>query len=145
MFFGQYFSAVKNEFLDRILIMDRVYQRDMLELQLARRYIQMKMLSPVIGKWYKDMQTNALFEIVAWDPQAHLIELQYLDGEITEYDLEGWRELTLESAVAPEDWRAAFELDGEDSLDPDQPYRPEDWRDPVSFIEPEFSHGVEEF
>jgi hypothetical protein len=125
--------------------MDRVRQRDMLELQLTQAYIQMKMLRPAVGKWYKDLQTNALFEIVAWDPQAHLIELQYLDGEITEYDLEAWRELTLESAEAPEDWRAAFELDGEDSLDPDQAIHPEDWRDPLSFIEPEYSHGVEEY
>ena len=125
--------------------MDRAPQRDMLVLQLSRWCIQMKMLSPTVGRWYKDMQTSALFEVVAWDPQAHLIELQYLDGEITEYDLEAWRELTLEPAEAPEDWRAAFELDGEDSLDPDQPYHPEDWRDPVSFIEPEYSHGVEEF
>ena len=105
----------------------------------------MKMLSPVIGKWYKDLQSNALFEIVAWDPKAHYIEMQYLDGEIAEYDLDGWREMTLEAAEAPEDWRTAFELDGEDSLDPDAPLHPEDWRDPVSFIEPEFIPGAEEF
>ncbi len=105
----------------------------------------MKMLSPVIGKWYKDLQTNALFEVVAWDPQAHFIETQYLDGEISEYDLDAWREMYLEAVEAPEDWRTAFELDDEDRIDPDLPYHPEDWRNPLNFIEPEFIHGAEEF
>ena len=110
-----------------------------------KRSVSMKMLSPVIGKWYKDLQTNALFEVVAWDPQAHFIETQYLDGEISEYDLDAWREMYLESAEAPEDWRTAFELDDEDGIDPDLPFHPIDWRNPLSFIEPEFVHGVEEF
>lgn len=105
----------------------------------------MKMLSPVVGQWYKDMQTSALFEIVAWDPSALTIETQYLDGEITEYDLDAWREMILERAEAPEDWRTAFELDDEDRIDPDLPYHPEDWRNPLNFIEPEFSLGFDEF
>ncbi len=105
----------------------------------------MKMLRPVIGRWYKDLQTSALFEIVAWDTEAHTIETQYLDGEITEYDLDAWREMFLEAVEAPEDWRTAFELDDEDLLDPDLPYHPEDWRNPLNFIEPEFIHGLDDF
>ena len=77
---------------------------------------KMKMLSPVVGGWYKDLQNNALFEVVAWDPSALTIEAQYLDGAVTEYDLDGWRELLLEHAEPPEDWRTAYELDDEDGL-----------------------------
>ena len=117
----------------------------MLVAQSHIRYVSMKLLSPAVGQWYKDRQTKALFEVVAWDASAHTIEAQYLDGEITEYDLDAWRELLLEAVEAPEDWRTAFELDDEDCLDPDLPYHPEDWRNPLSFIEPEFMHGVDEF
>ena len=102
------------------------------------------MLSPVVGGWYKDLQSEALFEVVAWDPANHTIEAQYLDGEVTEYDLDAWRELTLQAAAAPEDWRAAYELDDEDSLDPDLPFHPQDWSNPLNMIEPDAMYGVED-
>jgi len=127
--------------------MDRHSQRDMLighALQQAR-YSSMKMLSPVIGGWYKDRQTSALFEVVDWDPTTLTIETQYLDGEVAEYDLDSWRQMPLERAEAPEDWRAAFELDDEDLLDPDLPMHPDDWSNPLNHIEPDTMYGVEEF
>lgn len=105
----------------------------------------MKMLSPVVGTWYKDLQTHALFEIVDWDPANLLIEIQYLDGEVTEYDLDAWREMTLAQVEAPEDWRTAFELDDDDMLDPDLPLHPEDWSSPVNVIEPDAMYGVEDY
>ena len=125
--------------------MDRHSQRDMLKGPTTPWPLTMKLLKPVVGGWYKDLQTSALFEIVAWDPSAHTIETQYLDGEITEYDLDAWRELLLERAEAPEDWRTAYELDDEDALDPDLPFHPEDWNSPLNSIEPEFMHGVEDY
>jgi hypothetical protein len=124
--------------------MDKRNQRDMLEFQSPWRYVSMKMLNPTVGKWYKDLQTGALFEIVAFDAQALTIETQFLDGEVAEFDLDGWREMYLEGIEAPEDWRTAFELDDEDLIDPDLPYHPEDWRNPLSFIEPEFIHGLDD-
>ena len=105
----------------------------------------MKMLSPVVGGWYKDLQTNSLFEVVAWDPAALTIETQYLDGEVSEYDLDAWREMLLERAEPPEDWRTPFELSDEDGLDPDLPIHPEDWGNPLNFIEPDTMYGVEDF
>jgi hypothetical protein len=104
----------------------------------------MKMLSPVVGGWYKDLQSKALFEVVAWDPAALTIETQYLDGEVSEYDIDAWRELLLERAEAPEDWRTPFELSDEDGLDPDLPFHPEDWSNPLNSIEPDAMYGVED-
>ena len=104
----------------------------------------MKMLSPDVGGWYKDLQSNMLFEVVAWDPSSLTIEAQYLDGEVTEYDLDAWRQLLLQRAEAPEDWRSAYELDDEDGLDPDLPFHPEDWNSPINSIEPDAMYGVEE-
>lgn len=104
----------------------------------------MKKLSPTIGNWYKDLQTNQLFEVIDWDPSTRLIELQYLDGELTEYDLDGWEELRLLEVEAPEDWRTPYELDADDRLDPDLPAHPEDWNNPLSAIEPDTILGIED-
>ena len=103
------------------------------------------MLTPVTGGWYKDLQTGGLFEVVDWDPSSLTIEIQYLDGEVAEYDLDAWREMRLQHAEPPEDWRAAFELDDEDLLDPDLPMHPQDWGNPLNFIEPDTMYGVEEY
>ncbi len=108
------------------------------------RYKLMKMLRPVVGNWYKDLQTNVLFEVVDWDPTTLTIETQYLDGEVSEYDLDSWSEMQLSVVAAPEDWRTAFELDDDDLLDPDLPMHPEDWANPLSFIEPDAMYGVED-
>lgn len=105
----------------------------------------MKMLRPVVGNWYKDLQTSALFEVVDWDPTTLTIETQYLDGEVSEYDLDGWSEMRLAEVAAPEDWRAAFELDDDDLLDPDLPMHPEEWTNPLTSIEPDAMVGVEDF
>ncbi len=104
----------------------------------------MKMLSPMVGAWYKDMQTQEVFEVIDWDPTTFSIETQYLGGEVSEYDLDAWREMHLEEVEAPEDWRAAFELDDDDLLDPDLPMHPQDWSSPVTYIEPDTMYGVED-
>ena len=105
----------------------------------------MKLLGPKVGQWYKDLQTQAEFEVVAWDPKALLVETQFIDGEVSEYDIESWKELLLVPMETPEDWRNAYELDGEESHDPDLPFHPEDWSGPLSGIEPEYMNGVEEY
>lgn len=105
----------------------------------------MKMLSPVTGRWYRDLQTSTLFEVIDWDTDTLTIETQYLDGEVAEYDLDAWREMQLEEVAAPEDWRAAFELDDDDLVDPDLPMHPEDWVNPLNAIEPDAMYGVEDY
>lgn len=125
--------------------MDSNRQRVMLNRHSLERLLKMKMLAPVVGGWYKDLQTEALFEVVDWDPDSLTIEIQYLDGEVAEYDLDAWREMLLQKVAAPEDWRTAFELDDEDMLDPDLPFHPEDWNSPINSIEPDTMYGVEDF
>ncbi len=105
----------------------------------------MKMLSPRVGGWYKNAETHELFEVVAWDPEMLTIEAQFLDGEVTEYDLDTWRLLELRAAEAPEDWRTPFEVGDDDSTDPDSALYPEDWSNPLSMIEPDAMYGVEDY
>ena len=100
---------------------------------------------PDVGCWYKEIQQNILFEVVAIDERNLTIETQLLDGEISEYDFDSWDELIIEQVEEPEDWRNPFELSGEDKLDPDLPMHPESWSSPLSEIEPLYMHGVEDF
>ncbi|MCK5723315.1 MAG: hypothetical protein KAI84_12340 [Gammaproteobacteria bacterium] len=44
--------------------------------------------NPEIGLWYRDIE-NRLFEVVALESED-AIEVQYYDGDITEYDRECW-------------------------------------------------------
>jgi len=104
----------------------------------------MNMIRPVVGSWYKDLQSHSIFEVVDWDLSTLTIAFQYLDGEVSQYDIQAWKEMPLEQVAAPEDWRAAFELDDDDLLDPDLPMHPQDWNNPVNSIEPEVMYGVED-
>ena len=105
----------------------------------------MNTLGPVIGAWYKDLQTGATFEVVAVDPTSQTVETQHIDGEVNEYDMDSWKELLLVGIEEPEDWRNPFELDSDEFSDPDLPFHPEDWSGPLNNIEPEFMNGVEDF
>jgi hypothetical protein len=71
--------------------------------------------APEIGVWYIDLQLKQQFEVVAFDDSERTIEIQYVDGEVSEIDLEAWRQLPVELAAAPEDWSASYELEREDN------------------------------
>ena len=44
--------------------------------------------NPEVGLWYRDID-NRLFEVVALENED-AIEVQYYDGDVTEYDRESW-------------------------------------------------------
>ncbi len=103
----------------------------------------MASLRPIPGQWYQALSDNTIFEVIAWDKDSLTIDVQYLDGEIAEYDLEAWQQTALAPAAPPEDWRTPFELDGDDERDPDAPYHPEDYN-PIASIEPEYIYDTDE-
>jgi hypothetical protein len=51
------------------------------------------------------LASGALFEVVAIDEPNSTTEYQLLDGELGEYDLSTWCQLSIIEAEAPEDWR----------------------------------------
>ena len=104
----------------------------------------MSRLLPEIGRWYLEQSSRQLFEIVAYDRDEGTLQIQYLDGEIADYDLEAWGEMSLLAAAAPEDWRTAFELDQDMELDPDAAIHPPQWGSPLSRIEPDTVLGIED-
>lgn len=70
-----------------------------------------KVISPYRGQWYKRIDLDTLFEVVAIDEEDKTIEIQYFNGEIEELDESSWNELTITAAAAPEDWSGALEVD----------------------------------
>ncbi len=75
---------------------------------MAREY------EPVAGQWYENVDENDSFRVLSVDEDSELIEIEYLDGEIEELDLDGWRELDLEKIEQPEGWSGSAEAADED-------------------------------
>ena len=71
-------------------------------------------LDPIVGNWYKNVEDETEFEVVAVDEEAQTVEIQYFDGEVEEIDLDSWYEIVLEPIEPPEDWSGAY-----DQLEPD--------------------------
>jgi len=90
---------------------------------------------PTLDHWYQDRETGQLFEVVALDPDQSSIQVQFVDGELANFELEAWAELTLQHAAAPEDWRVAFELDDFAGFDTDNPTVPMQGSSPLATIE----------
>lgn len=99
--------------------------------------------APLVGEWYTDLDSQQLFEIVAFDEQGTTIEVQYVDGEVSQFDMESWRSLNLEMAAPPEDWAASYEVAQEDVGYDD--FSSEMIEDPLSTLEPESMLGFDEF
>lgn len=85
---------------------------------------------PIVGNWYKDLENNLTFKVINIEEGEDSIEVQYLDGDIGEYDYESWYNSTFDYIEEPEDWSAPFDDLEEDDLgytDLDEHHRnPED-------------------
>lgn len=64
---------------------------------------------PIIGSWYKDLENNLTFKVIAVDDSDDTIEVQYLNGDIGEYDHDSWYNSTFDYIEDPEDWSAPFD------------------------------------
>lgn len=104
----------------------------------------MSQFVPKLGRWYQDRENGQLFEVVSLDLDDESVQVQYVDGELAEFELDMWAELKLHKAAAPEDWRRPFELDEAHDADPDAAMHPLQWSNPVSDIEPDTVLGLDE-
>ena len=71
-------------------------------------------VDPIVGNWYKNLETDADFEIVAVDEDSQTVEIQYFEGEVEELDFDAWYNSVIEMIEPPEDWAGPF-----DDLEPD--------------------------
>ncbi|BFM16098.1 hypothetical protein R50073_22810 [Maricurvus nonylphenolicus] len=105
----------------------------------------MSLQLPTIGEWYYNPIGNEYFEVVAVDDQSATIEIQYAGGEVSEYDIEAWQQLSLTPASPPEDAGAAYESGYENDWVSDDTLHPESWMNPLSAIEPDSFPGIDDF
>jgi len=83
---------------------------------------------PVIGRWYKDVENDLTFKVVAIEESDDSIEVQYMNGDISEYDNDTWYNSTFDYIEAPEDWSAPYddlETDDLGYTDPDTHNNPD--------------------
>jgi len=97
----------------------------------------MNKILPEVSAWYQEPPSGTLFEVVAIDEPNSTIEYQLVDGELGEYDLSTWRQLSICEAEAPEDWRTPFELNSKDQAYSDQVFVPENFSGALLDIEPD--------
>ncbi|MBI3898331.1 MAG: hypothetical protein HY308_08540 [Gammaproteobacteria bacterium] len=67
---------------------------------------------PVVGAMYQDSEGLA-FEILSFNEDEGLIEIQYEDGDVDEIDIDAWYELDLEP-LKPGAWKNADEDEAEE-------------------------------
>ncbi|MFK7864046.1 MAG: DUF6763 family protein [Pseudohongiellaceae bacterium] len=105
----------------------------------------MKQLSPEVSKWYKDAVNDTVFEVVAIDETSDTIEIQFIDGEVGEFDYGTWKSLILSPAAQGEDWRSPFEVPSEDEVGFDEAMVPENWSGPLNGLEPDLIDFGDDF
>lgn len=104
-------------------------------------------VNPEIGQWYMRGDKGEKFWVTAYDEGSGTIEIQTFDGDVDEFDLEGWNSMSLERTVEPEDWTGPLdeididdlgysedtEMTAADWAEPLRPFQPreEAWRDDV--------------
>ncbi len=78
---------------------------------------------PILENWYQDAETGRSFRVVALDAESDSIEVQYLNGDVGEFDSSSWEDSAFYPIEPPEDWSAPFddvEVDDLGYTDPDR-------------------------
>jgi hypothetical protein len=75
---------------------------------------------PRVDQWYVEAKNDRYFQVLDFDEDDGIIEIQYLDGEVDELDLEEWQELSLEEVEQPEDWTGPLDEIEKDDLGYDE-------------------------
>jgi hypothetical protein len=101
----------------------------------------MATIRPQVGCWYKDIESDQLFKVVAVDDGSDSVEAQLIDGELSQYDMDSWDLLNLDIVEEPEDWRNAFELSDDDYRFLDDTMVPERWN-LLTEIESDIVNGI---
>ncbi|MBV2120819.1 MAG: hypothetical protein B6D70_12140 [gamma proteobacterium symbiont of Stewartia floridana] len=74
-----------------------------------------------IGSWFRTVNGDQ-FEVVAHDLEEGVVEVQFYDGTVEEYDLEDLKELEIVPTAPPEDWAGSYDLTKDDyGVDLDHP------------------------
>lgn len=73
-------------------------------------------VDPIVENWYQHLDKGQRFQVVAYNEDEDLIEIQHFDGDIEELTLDEWRELNIDSAEAPENWSGPMDIGTKDDF-----------------------------
>lgn len=74
---------------------------------------------PIVGNWYRRLDNRDEFVVVATDEDSGTVEVQFFNGDVTEFSADDWEAFELELIEAPEDWSGALEpVDDSEELEP---------------------------
>lgn len=99
---------------------------------------------PAIAQWYKDSADQQCFEVVAIDDISGTIDIQYLDGDLAEFDFDIWRQLELTPIPQPEDAASGYEISREDQWGADAGWAAASNNNPLAMLEPESFQGTDD-
>jgi hypothetical protein len=92
-------------------------------------------LAPAVGQWYRNEQ-GAVFEVVAFEKEAGVIEIQHFDGAVEELDIDSWYSQMPKASAAPEDWSGPFDdLLADDFGDTESARHPDEWNNPLDTLD----------
>ena len=66
-------------------------------------------IDPVLGNWYKHLDKDDEFQVVAYDATDAVVEIQHYDGDVEALELDDWYQMELEHIEQPEDWAASID------------------------------------
>ena len=92
-------------------------------------------LVPAVGKWYRNEQ-GEVFEVVALEEEAGIIEIQHFDGAVEELDIDSWHSQRPTASAEPEDYSGALDKQAAEGLeDADMGRHHDEWSNPLDTIE----------
>lgn len=101
-------------------------------------------VDPIVGNWYRNLERDDRFEVVAMDEDEGVIEIQYFEGDVEEMDVDTWYEMDLEVIEAPEDWTGPMDAISRDDPGYAGAEDPEPGSRPRRIPKEEWGNGVEE-
>lgn len=91
--------------------------------------------NPEIGTWYRHLDKGHEFQVVAFDQDEGLVEIQYFDGDLEEIDLDSWHGLDIEPIAEPESWSGPLDIGEMDDLGTEiTDTEPGDWLEPETGV-----------
>lgn len=73
-------------------------------------------LDPRIDQWYAHLDKGQRFYVIDVDEDEDIVEVQHFDGDLEEFSLEEWRDLSIILCEEPENWSGALDIANEDDL-----------------------------
>lgn len=84
---------------------------------------------PVLGNWYRNLDTEQDFQVVAYDEIGGIVEIQHDDGEVEAMELDEWFVRDLDAIEAPDEWSVSGHDENEDDDDESWSARRRVWDD----------------